>query len=125
MARIALVTGGTSASLLSRFGHVVERTGLALTGGSFGLFVAAHVARSNFNLRDRRLRSRTVKALASSNDSASATFACSCADQLRPNPGAGQTQPTLNLVQDGPSDGHIRRFVRSFDQTQIACGGVD
>jgi len=28
----------------------VERTGLALTGGSCGLFVAAHLARSNFYL---------------------------------------------------------------------------
>jgi hypothetical protein len=28
----------------------VERTGLALTGGSCGLFVAAHIARSDFNL---------------------------------------------------------------------------
>ncbi len=37
-------------SLLSRFAHVVERTGLALTGGSCALFVAAHVARSDFNL---------------------------------------------------------------------------
>ncbi len=37
-------------SVASRFAHVVERTGLALTGGSCGLFVAAHVARSDFNL---------------------------------------------------------------------------
>lgn len=37
-------------SLLSRFAHVVERMGLALTGGSCGLFVAAHIARSDFNL---------------------------------------------------------------------------
>ena len=37
-------------SLLSRFAHVVERTGLALAGGSCGLFVAAHIARSDFNL---------------------------------------------------------------------------
>lgn len=37
-------------SLLSRLAHVVERTGLALTGGSCGLFVAAHIARSDFNL---------------------------------------------------------------------------
>lgn len=37
-------------SLLSRFAHVVERTGLALTGGSSGLFVAAYVARSDFSL---------------------------------------------------------------------------
>lgn len=33
--------------------HVVERTGLALAGGSSGLFVAAHVARSDFSLRCR------------------------------------------------------------------------
>lgn len=31
---------------LSRLAHIVERTGLALTGGSCGLFVAAHVARA-------------------------------------------------------------------------------
>ncbi|MDA9440219.1 hypothetical protein XH98_14035 [Bradyrhizobium sp. CCBAU 51745] len=37
-------------SLLSRLAHVVERTGLALTGGSCGLFVAAHIARSDFSL---------------------------------------------------------------------------
>ncbi|WP_454624231.1 hypothetical protein [Bradyrhizobium cenepequi] len=37
-------------SLLSRFAHVVERTGLALAGGSCGLFVAAHIARSDFTL---------------------------------------------------------------------------
>jgi hypothetical protein len=37
-------------SLLSRFAHVVERTGLALTGGSCGLFVAAHTARADIDL---------------------------------------------------------------------------
>ena len=37
-------------SPISRFAHVVERTGLALTGGSCGLFVAGHLARSDFNL---------------------------------------------------------------------------
>lgn len=37
-------------SLLSRFAHVLERTGLALAGGSCGLFVAAYIARSDFNL---------------------------------------------------------------------------
>jgi len=37
-------------SPISRFAHVVERSGLALTGGSCGLFVAAHIARSDFNL---------------------------------------------------------------------------
>src|SRR6516164_4628375 len=30
--------------------HLVERTGLALTGMSCGLFVAAHIARANINL---------------------------------------------------------------------------
>jgi hypothetical protein len=39
-----------SRSLISRSAHVVERTGLALAGGSCGLFVAAHVARSDINL---------------------------------------------------------------------------
>ncbi|WP_050631648.1 hypothetical protein [Bradyrhizobium viridifuturi] len=39
-------------SFLSRFAHLMERTGLALAGGSCGLFVAAHIARSNFNLID-------------------------------------------------------------------------
>ncbi len=33
-------------SATSRLAHVVERTGLALTGASCGLFVAAHVARA-------------------------------------------------------------------------------
>jgi hypothetical protein len=37
-------------SATSKLAHVVERTGLALTGVSCGLFVAAHVARSNINL---------------------------------------------------------------------------
>lgn len=37
-------------SLLSRSAHVVERTGLALAGGSCGLFVAAYIARSDLNL---------------------------------------------------------------------------
>lgn len=37
-------------SPISRFAHVVERTGLALAGGSCGLFVAAHIARSDFSL---------------------------------------------------------------------------
>ncbi len=32
---------------LSRFAHVVERTGLALAGGSCGLFVAAQLVRAN------------------------------------------------------------------------------
>ena len=37
-------------SLLSKLAHVMERTGLALAGGSCGLFVAAYIARSDFNL---------------------------------------------------------------------------
>jgi len=37
-------------SPISRLAHVVERSGLALTGGSCGLFVAAHISRSDFNL---------------------------------------------------------------------------
>ncbi len=39
-------------STLSRWAHVLERTGLALTGASCGLFVAAHVGRANFGLID-------------------------------------------------------------------------
>jgi len=37
-------------STVSRWAHVLERTGLALTGASCGLFVAAHVARANIDL---------------------------------------------------------------------------
>jgi hypothetical protein len=37
-------------STLSRWAHVLERTGLALTGASCGLFVAAHVGRANIDL---------------------------------------------------------------------------
>jgi hypothetical protein len=37
-------------STISRSAHVLERIGLALTGGSCGLFVAAHVARADINL---------------------------------------------------------------------------
>ena len=37
-------------SIVSRWAHVLERTGLALTGGSCGLFVAAHVGRANIDL---------------------------------------------------------------------------
>lgn len=37
-------------SPLSRFAHIVERSGLALAGGACGLFVAAHLARSDFSL---------------------------------------------------------------------------
>ena len=37
-------------STISRWAHVLERTGLALTGASCGLFVAAHVGRANIDL---------------------------------------------------------------------------
>jgi hypothetical protein len=37
-------------SAISRWAHVLERIGLALTGASCGLFVAAHVGRANIDL---------------------------------------------------------------------------
>ena len=37
-------------SAISRWAHLLERTGLALTGASCGLFVAAHVGRANIDL---------------------------------------------------------------------------
>jgi hypothetical protein len=37
-------------SLLSKWAHILERTGLAMAGGSCGLFVAAHVGRTNIDL---------------------------------------------------------------------------
>jgi hypothetical protein len=37
-------------SAVSRWAHVLERTGLALTGASCGLFVAAHVGRADIDL---------------------------------------------------------------------------
>src|SRR5271156_5841723 len=37
-------------SIVSRWAHVLERSGLALTGASCGLFVAAHVGRANIDL---------------------------------------------------------------------------
>jgi hypothetical protein len=37
-------------STISRWAHVLERTGLAMTGGSCGLFVAAFVGRAEINL---------------------------------------------------------------------------
>ena len=40
----------TGRSTISRWGHVLERTGLALTGASCGLFVAAYVGRSSVDL---------------------------------------------------------------------------
>ncbi len=39
-----------SRSALSRWAHILERTGLALTGASCGLFVAAHVGRADIEL---------------------------------------------------------------------------
>jgi hypothetical protein len=39
-----------SRSTISRWAHLLERTGLALTGASCGLFVAAHVGRANIDL---------------------------------------------------------------------------
>src|ERR1700730_7585959 len=37
-------------STISRWAHVLERTGLALTGASCGLFVAVHVGRADIDL---------------------------------------------------------------------------
>ena len=37
-------------STISRWAHVVERIGLALTGGSCALFVAAHIGRADIGL---------------------------------------------------------------------------
>jgi hypothetical protein len=37
-------------STISRWAHVLERTGLAMTGGSCGLFVAAFVGRADIDL---------------------------------------------------------------------------
>jgi hypothetical protein len=37
-------------SIISRWAHVLERSGLALTGASCGLFVAVHVGRANIEL---------------------------------------------------------------------------
>src|SRR3974390_241578 len=37
-------------STISRWAHVLERSGLALTGASCGLFVAAHVGRADIDL---------------------------------------------------------------------------
>jgi hypothetical protein len=37
-------------STISRWAHVVERIGLALTGGSCALFVAAHIGRADIEL---------------------------------------------------------------------------
>ncbi len=40
----------TTRSTISRWAHVLERSGLALTGASCGLFVAAHVGRASIDL---------------------------------------------------------------------------
>lgn len=37
-------------STISQWAHVLERTGLALTGASCGLFVAAHIGRADIEL---------------------------------------------------------------------------
>src|SRR5258708_30819122 len=37
-------------SAISKWAHIIERIGLALAGGSCGLFVAAHVARADVDL---------------------------------------------------------------------------
>ena len=37
-------------STISRWAHVLERTGLALTGASCGLFVAVHVGRASIDM---------------------------------------------------------------------------
>jgi hypothetical protein len=37
-------------STISRWAHILERSGLALTGASCGLFVAAHVGRADIDL---------------------------------------------------------------------------
>lgn len=37
-------------SIISKWAHVLERSGLALAGGSCGLFVAAEVGRANIDL---------------------------------------------------------------------------
>ena len=39
-----------SRSTISRSAHILERTGLALTGAACGLFVAAHVGRADIDL---------------------------------------------------------------------------
>jgi hypothetical protein len=41
-----------SRSAISKWAHVLERTGLALTGAASGLFVAAHVARAGIDVID-------------------------------------------------------------------------
>ena len=43
-------THSDARSTISRSAHILERIGLALTGGSCGLFVAAHIGRANIEL---------------------------------------------------------------------------
>ena|SRR5665213_1113634 len=44
------MTAWRTRSTISRWAHVLERIGLALTGASCGLFVAAHVGKANIDL---------------------------------------------------------------------------
>jgi hypothetical protein len=44
------MTAWHTRSTISRWAHVLERIGLALTGASCGLFVAAHVGKANIDL---------------------------------------------------------------------------
>jgi hypothetical protein len=37
-------------SAISKWAHILERTGLAMAGGSCGLFVAAHIGRADIDL---------------------------------------------------------------------------
>jgi hypothetical protein len=37
-------------SAISKWAHILERTGLAMAGGSCGLFVAAHIGRTDIDL---------------------------------------------------------------------------
>ena len=50
-------------STISRWAHVLERTGLALTGASCGLFVAAHVGRADIELIGSDLEFRSALAV--------------------------------------------------------------
>jgi hypothetical protein len=45
-------TSWNTRSIISRSAHILERTGLALTGASCALFVAAHVGRAEIDLID-------------------------------------------------------------------------
>ena len=39
-----------TSSIISKWAHVMERIGLALTGAACGLFVAAHVGKADIDL---------------------------------------------------------------------------